>query len=54
LELASSDEATALEVMGLEIEDADEDERGLLLQPCRALKENTAAFILTVRIVAGH
>jgi Fe-S-cluster containining protein len=39
VELASGDEASALEVMGLEIEDADEDDSGLLLQPCGALKE---------------
>src|SRR5882724_5232384 len=38
VELASDDEASALEVMGLEIEDADEDHGGLLLQPCGALK----------------
>jgi uncharacterized protein len=38
VELASTDEASALEVMGLEIEDADENDGGLLLQPCRALK----------------
>jgi Fe-S-cluster containining protein len=38
VELASGDEASALEVMGLEIEDADEDDGGLLLQPCGALK----------------
>ena len=38
VELASPDEASALEVMGLEIEDADEEAGGLLLQPCRALK----------------
>jgi Fe-S-cluster containining protein len=37
VELAGSDEASALEVMGLEIED-DEKDGGLLLQPCRALK----------------
>ena len=37
VELAGSDEAAALEVMGLEIED-DEDNGELLLQPCRALK----------------
>ena len=36
VELAGSDEASMLEVMGLEIEE--EDERGVLLQPCRALK----------------
>ena len=36
VELAGSDEASALEVMGLDIEDDDDD--GLLLQPCRALK----------------
>jgi uncharacterized protein len=40
VELASADEATELEVMGLEIEDADEDDGGLLLQPCGALKGN--------------
>ena len=38
VELASSDEASALEVMGLEIEDADKDDGGLLLQPCGALQ----------------
>jgi Fe-S-cluster containining protein len=38
VELASGDEASALEVMGLEIEDDDEDDGGLLLQPCGALK----------------
>ena len=36
VELAGSDEASALEFMGLEIED--EDDGALLLQPCRALK----------------
>lgn len=38
VELASRDEASVLEVMGLEIEDTDEDDGGLLLQPCRALQ----------------
>jgi Fe-S-cluster containining protein len=38
VELASTDEASVLEVMGLEIEDADEEDGELLLQPCRALK----------------
>src|SRR5690242_5581400 len=38
VELAGGDEASALEAMGLEIEDGDGDDRGLLLQPCRALK----------------
>ncbi len=38
VELASHDEASTLEVMGLEIEDADEEDGGLLLQPCGALK----------------
>src|ERR1041385_8045423 len=38
VELSSSDETSALEVMGLEVEDADEDNGGLLLQPCAALK----------------
>ena len=37
VELANRDEASALEVMGLEIEDADEDGGGLLVQPCGAL-----------------
>jgi hypothetical protein len=37
VELASNDEATALEVMGLAVEE-DEEDRGLLLQPCGALK----------------
>jgi Fe-S-cluster containining protein len=38
VELASRDEASTLEIMGLEIEDADDDEVGFLLQPCGALK----------------
>jgi Fe-S-cluster containining protein len=38
VELAGADEASALEVMGLEIEDADEGDGALLLQPCGALK----------------
>jgi uncharacterized protein len=38
VELAGADEASALEVMGLEIEDADGGDGALLLQPCRALK----------------
>ena len=37
VELACRDEATALEVMGLDIE-SEEDGSGLLLQPCAALK----------------
>lgn len=37
VELGSTDEASALEVLGLEIEE-DEDDGGLLLQPCGALK----------------
>src|SRR4029077_16451290 len=39
VELASRDEASALEVMGLDIEDTDDDEvdGGLLLQPCAAV-----------------
>jgi len=37
VELAGRDEAAALEVMGLEIED-DEPGGGLLVQPCRALR----------------
>lgn len=39
VELANSGEASALEVLGLDIEDADEGDGGLLLQPCRALDE---------------
>ena len=38
VELASRDGAAELEVMGLEIEDADAGDGGLLLQPCGALK----------------
>ena len=38
VELAGGDEAAALEVMGLEIEEGDEDDDGLLLQPCGALQ----------------
>ena len=38
VELADSDEAAALEVLGLDIEDGNEGHGGLLLQPCRALK----------------
>ena len=38
VELPSGDEASGLQVMGLEIEDDDEDDGGLLLQPCGALK----------------
>jgi Fe-S-cluster containining protein len=38
VELANGDEASALEVMGLEIEDADEDDGLLLVQPCGALE----------------
>jgi len=38
VELANADEALALEVMGLKIEDADAGDAELLLQPCGALK----------------
>ena len=38
VELARGDEALAMEVMGLEIEDDDEDGGGLLVQPCGALQ----------------
>ena len=38
VELANTDEASALEVMGLAIEDGEGDEEELLLQPCRALR----------------
>src|SRR4029077_11989451 len=38
VELASRDEASALEVIGLDIEDDDEVDGALLVQPCRALK----------------
>ena len=47
--LASDDEATALEVMGLEIEDSDEDEGGLLLQPCGALKGKRCSIYVDFR-----
>ena len=45
VELAGTEEAAALEVMGLEIED-DEDDRGLLLQPCGALSGRGCAIYL--------
>jgi hypothetical protein len=38
VELAGGDEAASLEILGLEVEDSDGDARGLLVQPCRALK----------------
>jgi Fe-S-cluster containining protein len=38
VELASRDEASTLEIMGLEIEEADDDGVGFLVQPCGALK----------------
>ena len=38
VELSGGDEAAALEILGLEIEDPDDDHRGLLSQPCRALQ----------------
>jgi uncharacterized protein len=38
VELVTRDEASGLEIIGLEIEDADEADGGLLLQPCRALE----------------
>ena len=38
VELVGSDEASGLEVIGLDIEDTDDDHGGLLLLPCRALK----------------
>ena len=44
VELANGDEASALEVMGLEIEDADEDDGGLLVQPCGALKRRRCSI----------
>ena len=44
VELASTDEASALEVMELDIEDADEEDVGLLLQPCRALHEKRCSI----------
>lgn len=44
VELASSDEASALEVMGLEIEDDDDDGGGLLVQPCGALKRRRCSI----------
>jgi Fe-S-cluster containining protein len=44
VELASTDEASALEVMGLEIDEADADDGELLLQPCRALKRKRCSI----------
>jgi uncharacterized protein len=38
VELASGDEAAGLEILGLEIEDGDERDGALLVQPCRALE----------------
>ena len=38
VELADGEEASVMEAMGLEIEDADGDDGPLLLQPCAALK----------------
>lgn len=46
VELASSDEASALEVMGLGIEDADAGDGELLLQPCGALKGKRCSLYL--------
>lgn len=37
-------ETTALEVLGVEIEDADEDEPALLLQPCAAFKRKRCSI----------
>jgi Fe-S-cluster containining protein len=44
VELASGDEAAGLEAIGMEIEDADGDEGGLLLQPCGALKQQRCSI----------
>jgi Fe-S-cluster containining protein len=38
VELAGGDEASSLEVLGLEVEESDGESRGLLLQPCRAIE----------------
>jgi hypothetical protein len=38
VELAGGNETAALEVLGLHVEDAEDDIHGLLLQPCGALK----------------
>jgi Fe-S-cluster containining protein len=38
VELAGGDETSALEVLGLDVEDGEDDIHGLLLQPCGALK----------------
>src|SRR5688572_24482081 len=38
VELAGGKETSGLEVLGLDIEDAEDDVHGLLLQPCAALK----------------
>ena len=37
VELAGDDESAGLEALGLDVEEADREHRGLLLQPCRAL-----------------
>ena len=37
-ELASGDETSGLEILGLDVEDADDEDHGVLLQPCAALK----------------
>ena len=44
VELASGDEAMALEAMGLEIEDDNEDGGGILVQPCAALKQQRCSI----------
>ena len=44
VELANRDEASALEVMGLDIEDDDEVDGELLLQPCAALKRKRCSI----------
>ena len=46
VELTGTAEATALEVMGLEIEDAEADDGALLLQPCAALKGKRCGIYL--------
>src|SRR5438128_1586741 len=44
VELAGGNETSALEVLGLNVEDAEDDIHGLLLQPCGALKEKRCSI----------
>ena len=46
VELAGTDEATALEILGLEIEDAEDEDGALLEQPCAALNGKRCGIYL--------